>query len=126
MLALLDVPVLAARFNIDERGAAICVQWVNESGVRWGMDDDNVRELDLPPGKHTRRFGLTRMLLGYTMDSSQGEPVGPLPYDESSGPRSLSWLVIWLPADAAQPLAPEAGAGASAGGMAAALSRTAK
>ncbi|VEC82005.1 Exodeoxyribonuclease V gamma chain [Raoultella ornithinolytica] len=74
VLALLDVPVLAARFNIDEEGLRYLRQWVNESGVRWGMDDDNVRELDLPAtGQHTWRFGLTRMLLGYAMDSSQGE-----------------------------------------------------
>jgi exodeoxyribonuclease V gamma subunit len=59
VLALLDVPVLAARFNIDEEGLRYLRQWVNESGVRWGMDDDNVRELDLPAtGQHTWRFGL--------------------------------------------------------------------
>ncbi|MGQ7115353.1 hypothetical protein ACUOFC_60010, partial [Escherichia sp. TWPC-MK] len=49
-------------------------QWVNESGIRWGIDDDNVRELELPTtGQHTWRFGLTRMLLGYAMESAQGE-----------------------------------------------------
>ncbi len=48
VLALLDVPVLVARFNINEEGLRYLRQWVNESGVRWGMDDDNVRELDLP------------------------------------------------------------------------------
>lgn len=86
VLALLDVPVLAARFSIDEEGLRYLRQWVNESGVRWGMDDDNVREWDLPPtGQHTWRFGLTRMLLGYAMESSQGEWQSILPYDESSG-----------------------------------------
>jgi exodeoxyribonuclease V gamma subunit len=86
VLALLDVPVLAARFNIDEEGLRYLRQWVNESGVRWGMDDDNVREWSLPPtGQHTWRFGLTRMLLGYAMESSQGEWQSILPYDESSG-----------------------------------------
>jgi exodeoxyribonuclease V gamma subunit len=86
VLALLDVPVLAARFNITEEGLRYLRQWVNESGVRWGMDDDNVRELDLPAtGQHTWRFGLTRMLLGYAMDSREGEWQSVLPYDESSG-----------------------------------------
>lgn len=42
VLALLDVPVLAARFNINEEGLRYLRQWVNESGVRWGIDDDNV------------------------------------------------------------------------------------
>lgn len=86
VLALLDVPVIAARFNIDEEGLRYLRQWVNESGIRWGMDDDNVREWDLPAtGQHTWRFGLTRMLLGYAMESSQGEWQSVLPYDESSG-----------------------------------------
>ncbi len=49
VLALLDVPVLAARFNINEEGLRYLRQWVNESGVRWGIDDDNVQEFELPP-----------------------------------------------------------------------------
>ncbi|HIF0585126.1 TPA: exodeoxyribonuclease V subunit gamma [Escherichia coli] len=86
VLALLDVPVLAARFDITEEGLSYLRQWVNESGIRWGIDDDNVRELELPAtGQHTWRFGLTRMLLGYAMESAQGEWQSVLPYDESSG-----------------------------------------
>lgn len=86
VLALLDVPVLAARFDITEEGLRYLRQWVNESGIRWGIDDDNVRELELPAtGQHTWRFGLTRMLLGYAMESAQGEWKSVLPYDESSG-----------------------------------------
>ncbi len=37
------------------------------------------------PGSIPRRFGLTRMLLGYAMDSREGEWQSVLPYDESSG-----------------------------------------
>ncbi len=86
VLALLDVPVLAVRFDITEEGLRYLRQWVNESGIRWGIDDDNVRELELPAtGQHTWRFGLTRMLLGYAMESAQGEWQSVLPYDESSG-----------------------------------------
>ena len=86
VLALLDVPVLAARFDITEEWLRYLRQWVNESGIRWGIDDDNVRELELPAtGQHTWRFGLTRMLLGYAMESAQGEWQSVLPYDESSG-----------------------------------------
>lgn len=86
VLALLDVPALAARFSIQEEGLSLLRHWTGESGVRWGLDDDNVRELDLPAtGQHTWRFGLTRMLLGYAMDSNAGDWQGVLPYDESSG-----------------------------------------
>ncbi|WP_369789841.1 exodeoxyribonuclease V subunit gamma [Rouxiella sp. WC2420] len=86
VLALLEVPALATRFSIDEDGLRLLRQWVGESGIRWGLDDDNVRELALPAtGQHTWHFGLTRMLLGYAMDSRAGDWQGVLPYDESTG-----------------------------------------
>jgi exodeoxyribonuclease V gamma subunit len=86
VLALLEVPALASRFSIDEDGLRLLRQWVGESGIRWGLDDDNVRELALPAtGQHTWHFGLTRMLLGYAMDSRAGDWQGVLPYDESTG-----------------------------------------
>lgn len=86
VLALLEVPAVAARFGIDEDGLGYLRQWVNESGIRWGLDDENVHDLGLPvTGQHTWQFGLTRMLLGYAMDSAEGEWRDILPYDESSG-----------------------------------------
>ena len=49
--------MLAARFDITEEGLRYLRQWVNESGIRWGIDDDNVRELELPAtGQTHRRF----------------------------------------------------------------------
>lgn len=86
ILTLLELPALAGRFNIDEPGLHRLRQWVAEAGIRWGLDDDNVRQLALPTtGQHTWKFGLTRMLLGYAMESGTGDWHGILPYDESSG-----------------------------------------
>ncbi|WP_159565802.1 exodeoxyribonuclease V subunit gamma [Budvicia diplopodorum] len=86
ILTLLEVPALAMRFQIDEQGLQILRQWVDGSGIRWGLDDEMVSDLELPStGQHTWRFGLTRMLLGYAMDSQRGDYQGVLPYDESSG-----------------------------------------
>lgn len=86
VLALLDVPALAAHFSIDESGLRLLRRWVSESGVRWGLDDASVEALSLPiTGQHTWRFGLQRMLLGYAMESHNGDWEGILPYDESSG-----------------------------------------
>lgn len=86
VLALLEVSALASRFSIDEEGLGYLRQWVSESGIRWGLDDDNVRQQELPAtGQHTWRFGLTRMLLGYAMESEVGVWDSVLPFDESSG-----------------------------------------
>ncbi|EMD1718814.1 exodeoxyribonuclease V subunit gamma [Providencia stuartii] len=86
VLTLLEVSAFAARFDIDERELGLLRRWVNESGIRWGLDDDNVRALSLPViGQNTWEFGLSRMLLGYAMDSRYGPWHDVLPYDESSG-----------------------------------------
>lgn len=86
VLALLEVPALANRFAITEEGLKRLRSWVEESGIRWGLDDDTLRNLELTPtGQHTWHFGLTRMLLGYAINSENGHWQGVLPYDESSG-----------------------------------------
>ncbi|SFN09325.1 DNA helicase/exodeoxyribonuclease V, gamma subunit [Izhakiella capsodis] len=86
VFALLEVPALAARFSIEEADRRRLRRWIDESGIRWGLDDDSVADLHLPPGgQHSWQFGLTRMLLGYAMHSESGQWQGILPYDESSG-----------------------------------------
>ncbi|MBD2801999.1 exodeoxyribonuclease V subunit gamma [Xenorhabdus sp. M] len=86
VLALLEVPALAGKFSIQEEGLRLLRRWVKESGICWGLDDDNIEALSLPvTGQNTWRFGLTRMLLGYAMDSHAGPWNAVLPYDESSG-----------------------------------------
>lgn len=86
VLALLEVPSLALRFGINEVWLPTLRKWVEEAQIRWGLDDDSWRSRDLPvTGQNTWRFGLERMLLGYTMESQSGDWQGVLPYDESSG-----------------------------------------
>lgn len=86
VLALLEIDTVAARFGIDAHSVGLLRQWVAETGIRWGLDDDNVRELTLPAtGQHTWRFGLMRMLLGYAMKSQRGSWRAVLPYDNTRG-----------------------------------------
>lgn len=86
VLALLDVPVLAARFTINEEGLRYLRLWVNESGIRWGLTMTTCASWNfLPRGSIHGNLALTRMLLGYAMESAQGEWQSVLPYDESSG-----------------------------------------
>lgn len=86
VLALLEVKAFSQCFGIDESELSLLRRWVNESGIRWGLDDDNVRSFALPViGQNTWQFGLSRMLLGYAMDSRNGPWNGILPYDECSG-----------------------------------------
>ncbi len=69
VLSLLEVSAFSQRFGIDESELSL-LRWVNESG---SAGDDNVRSFALPViGQNTWEFGLSRMLLGYAMDSRNG------------------------------------------------------
>lgn len=86
VMFLLDIKSLALRFNIDEKGKTYLYHWINECGIRWGIDDYHIRELGLPStGKNTWDFGIKRMLLGYAMASDEGVWESILPYDNSNG-----------------------------------------
>jgi exodeoxyribonuclease V gamma subunit len=64
---LLDVPAIAARFGIDEKDLPRVAQWIEASGVRWGLDRNHRDALDLGPAgdQNAWIFGIRRMLLGY-------------------------------------------------------------
>ncbi|WP_348666572.1 exodeoxyribonuclease V subunit gamma [Arsenophonus symbiont of Ornithomya chloropus] len=86
VLNLLEIPAVARRFSIDEKELDCLRQWVKESGICWGVNDENVKMLKLPiTGKNTWDFGLNRMSLGYAMDSNFGIWDDILPYNECTG-----------------------------------------
>lgn len=86
VLSLLEIPSLAQRFSITEEQLILLRQWVDDVGIRWGLNDRSQLDLNLPvTGQHTWQFGLQRMLLGYGMASQQGSWQQILPYDETSG-----------------------------------------
>ncbi|MDT9587402.1 MAG: exodeoxyribonuclease V subunit gamma [Candidatus Arsenophonus melophagi] len=86
VLALLEIPSLAQRFSIYDDELPILRRWINESGICWGLDDNDISRLELPStGQNTWAFGLNRMLLGYAMNSQGGTWNKILPYDECTG-----------------------------------------
>ncbi|MXP56671.1 exodeoxyribonuclease V subunit gamma [Pantoea sp. Mhis] len=95
ILGFLEIPAIARKFLITENNLCLLRRWIMESGIRWGFDDTNVKEFSLPStGKHTWIFGLQRMLLGYAMNSNNGDWRGILPYDASHG--SIAELIGYL------------------------------
>ncbi|MBY6186600.1 exodeoxyribonuclease V subunit gamma [Marinobacter hydrocarbonoclasticus] len=86
LLDLLAVPALRARFGIEETQLPLLQRWVEDAGVRWGLDAQQRASLDLPEGleQNTWAFGLKRMLLGYAV--GQGEAwAGIEPFEEIGG-----------------------------------------
>ncbi|MFS1483958.1 MULTISPECIES: exodeoxyribonuclease V subunit gamma [Vibrio] len=73
LLELLEIPAMMARFGIDEFQFEQAKQWVEEAGIRWGVDASTATEFDLPATEqNTWLFGIQRMLLGYAMSDSAG------------------------------------------------------
>ncbi|MGP1930210.1 MAG: exodeoxyribonuclease V subunit gamma [Arsenophonus sp. ET-YP4-MAG3] len=86
VFTLLEVPSIARRFFIHDDELILLRRWINESGIRWGLDDKNIKMLELPiTGQNTWTFGLNRILLGCVMDSNLGTWNKILPYNGCVG-----------------------------------------
>ncbi|HIF9259451.1 TPA: exodeoxyribonuclease V subunit gamma [Photobacterium damselae] len=86
LLELLEVPAVMARFGFNADSFEQIKQWIEEVGIRWGLDDSTACEFSLPKQQqNTWLFGLQRMLLGYAMPQELGLYQGTLAYDEVQG-----------------------------------------
>ncbi|MDO4230746.1 MAG: exodeoxyribonuclease V subunit gamma, partial [Lautropia sp.] len=86
VLDLLDVSAVQQRFGIDALQLPTIRQWIQASGIRWGLDRTQRAALDLgePVDRNSWHFGLQRMLLGYAVGSG-GAWADIEPLDEISG-----------------------------------------
>jgi exodeoxyribonuclease V gamma subunit len=68
VLALLDTPAVRSRFGIAEADLPRLRDWVERSGIRWGIDAEHRASFDLPAfAQNSWRAGLDRLLLGYAL-----------------------------------------------------------
>lgn len=86
-LGLLEVPALRTRFNIDAAALPKLHRWIEEAGIRWGLNAvQRTQTVDMPAHllANTWQFGLRRMLLGYAVGT--GEAFADIePYAEIGG-----------------------------------------
>jgi exodeoxyribonuclease V gamma subunit len=85
--ALLEVPALQAKFGFTEAQLPRLLEWIRQTGIRWGIDAEHRAGLGLPAvADHSWRLGLERMLLGYAMPAREQRLfAGILPFDEVEG-----------------------------------------
>jgi exodeoxyribonuclease V gamma subunit len=84
IFALLEVPAILQRFKLDQDDFIVLQKWINESGIRWGLNEKSATQWDLPElPQNSWLFGLKRMLLGYAMGDELFENISP--YDEIQG-----------------------------------------
>ncbi len=90
LLDLLEVPALRRRFGITEDELPRLHRWVRGANIRWGLHAAQRASLELPEqqedeARHTWRFGLRRMLLGYAVGQEAAAWHGIEPFDEIGG-----------------------------------------
>jgi exodeoxyribonuclease V gamma subunit len=89
-MTLLEVSAAQRRFGLDQAGVERLRTWVSESGIRWGLDGDMRRALDLPNEEHnTWRFGLGRLFLGYALPPETTLYQGIAPYPDVEGAEAV-------------------------------------
>jgi exodeoxyribonuclease V gamma subunit len=83
---LLSMPPVSRRFQLDDEGLDAIRGWIEGTRIRWGMDESDRIERELPPySENSWRAGLDRLLLGYAMQDEGVLFDGILPYDEMEG-----------------------------------------
>ena len=84
IFALLEVPAILHRFKLDQDDFVLLQKWINESGIRWGLNEKSATQWALPElSQNSWIFGLKRMLLGYAMGDELFADISP--YDEVQG-----------------------------------------
>ena len=69
VMAPLESKAVRDRYRIAERQLSTLREWVDQAGIRWGIDADHREDEGLPSfDSHAWRQGIDRLLLGYAMD----------------------------------------------------------
>jgi exodeoxyribonuclease V gamma subunit len=84
---LLESPPVSRRFGLDARELELARGWIEDTRIRWGLDEGHRESLGLPSYRENSwNAGLDRLFLGYAMPE-EGDLLfdGLLPYDEIEG-----------------------------------------
>jgi exodeoxyribonuclease V gamma subunit len=86
VMDLLDVGAFRERFGIEDADLPKLRQWIEGTGISWGLNGEQRTLFGLPSGleQNTWAFGLDRMLLGYAVGKG-AEWNGIEPYEEVGG-----------------------------------------
>ncbi len=77
---LLALPCVRQRFNLSDSLWPVLQGWIQDSGIRWGLNGAHKEGLGLPAeAQNSWRFGLERMLLGYASgEQEHWQQIAPL------------------------------------------------
>ncbi len=102
VLALLEKPCVARRFDLTPDDLDRIRLWLDQAGIRWALDAGHRAELGLPGTReHTWEAGLDRLLIGRAVESDGTTLVAgilPFPGVEGNDAQSLERLAACLDA----------------------------
>jgi exodeoxyribonuclease V gamma subunit len=105
VFGLLQQPVVARRFGLDDDGLARVHRWLQHSGVHWALDAGHRAALGLPAdARYSLADGLERLFLGYALPSAAAD-TATLPLDgllsagAAEGTAALALGALWRFAD---------------------------
>jgi exodeoxyribonuclease V gamma subunit len=106
VFGLLQQPVVARRFDLDEAALLQVHDWILASGIHWGLDGEHVAAFDLPAcSAHTFSDGLERLYLGYALPDTVAEPFASLlPSGGTEGSAAIALGAFWRFVQALQEL----------------------
>jgi exodeoxyribonuclease V gamma subunit len=92
LIELLQQPLIGRRFHLAAQDLEAVRHWIQDSGIRWGIDAAHRREFELPD---TQRFtledGLDRLFLGYALPQRVSLPAfGRIPAGNAEGSRAAT------------------------------------
>ena len=77
ILDLLNTEVVRERVGLDLTEVEKIAGWLDDAGIRWGLDAEHRQSEDLPDTDlNTWEFGLDRLTLGYAMPPASSQIVG--------------------------------------------------
>mgnify|MGYP006286083951 CR=1 FL=1 len=91
VLGVLESPSVMNRFQLSETDFETIRTWAVETGIRWGLDEEDRAGRGLPAFReNTWAAGLQRLLMGYAMAGGEVRAFGGiLPYDHVEGGDAL-------------------------------------
>ena len=91
---LLSQPLLARRLDLDADDLDRIQTWLEQAGVRWGLDAAHRAQAEnLPQYEFTWQFALDRLLAGYASTEALVDGVAPLPLPAGQDQRLLDALL---------------------------------
>lgn len=97
VLTLLHQPLIGARFHVTVNDLDLIRDWIDESGIRWGLDASHRAQCGLPAdGACTFDDGMQRLFLGYALPARVDTPfAGLIPATSIEGSDPITLGRFW-------------------------------